>query len=53
MKLIYLYKQTEFVKYFEIQNANDLSRKVDNYSKMRAFCCSFWRIRLIDNIALN
>ena len=49
-------KLAEFCKpeYFEIRNANDLSRKVDNYSKMRAFTAvHFGRIRLIDNIALN
>ena len=49
-------KLSEFCnpEYFEIRNANDLSREVDNCSKVRAFTAvHFGRIRLIDNIELN
>ncbi len=41
-------------EYFEIRNANDLSKKGDNSSKWRAFAATkLGNVRLIDNIALN
>ena len=41
-------------EYFEIRNANDLSKNWNNQAKWRAFTATkLGNVRLIDNIALN